>query len=583
MARIQIVSSQWTPLTLYFLVRCMRRARFRDAVGAGVSFALQGLACTYYELYFAIVLVVCAPLLLLGGARHVARRRLVGRFVIAGAVAATLLAPANYAQWQRLRGLEVERAARHHATLASHTQTLPTNWLYGPILGREDVGYDDRYFPGLLPLVLTVAGAIVALRRRRSRAVRALLPIAGIGVSGFLFAFGERLPGALGGGPGPFAALLAVVPTLDGTRVPARFLMLFRAAVAVAAALGLRQLLVRTVRRRPLRWALSAALAIALPLEHLSTPLPAWGLPAAAELPPIYEALSRLREAGAPAIVEFPPQPPRLRRGEALWEYLSTYHWLRIVNAYPSYDPLHFAFVYDAILELPEPRSFELLRTLGVEYLVHHPGDPGHEEGRRALRRFERALPENEHQIELVGAWPGPPRAATPWLVLGGERLFRIKPRTWERRAHSPLSDLVEVERLDWRCESSPASLCEAALDDDPKTYFRTTIPQSTSHYFRVLFPGPIYVRGIGLQQGLWSRHYPRTPVFYGLSDDGVWRRVSHSFDAVAFLQEMLTLPEKATMEFLLPETELVGLEVRLDHPHATFRDWRLPEFRIYR
>ena len=38
---------------------------------------------------------------------------------------------------------------------------------------------------------------------------------------------------------------------------------------------------------------------------------------------------------------------------------------------------------------------------------------------------------------------------------------------------------------------------------------------------------------------------YPRTPVFYGLSDDGVWRRVSHSFDAVAFLQEMLTLPEK--------------------------------------
>jgi hypothetical protein len=43
LARIQIVSSQWTPLTLFFLVRTLRSRRWRDGVGCGLAFALQWL------------------------------------------------------------------------------------------------------------------------------------------------------------------------------------------------------------------------------------------------------------------------------------------------------------------------------------------------------------------------------------------------------------------------------------------------------------------------------------------------------------------------------------------------------------
>ena len=47
-ARLQIVSSQWTPLLLFFLVRLWRQGRTRDALGMSVAAVMQGLSCHYY-------------------------------------------------------------------------------------------------------------------------------------------------------------------------------------------------------------------------------------------------------------------------------------------------------------------------------------------------------------------------------------------------------------------------------------------------------------------------------------------------------------------------------------------------------
>ena len=98
-ARIQIVSGQWTPLLLFFLIRLWRQGRTRDALGMSVAAVMQGLSCHYYTLYLATLLVFLAPtLLLVRGDRELWGKRWRG-VALALVVALPLLVPLYAAQW----------------------------------------------------------------------------------------------------------------------------------------------------------------------------------------------------------------------------------------------------------------------------------------------------------------------------------------------------------------------------------------------------------------------------------------------------------------------------------------------------
>jgi len=586
-ARIQIVSSQWTPLALYFLCRTLRTRRYVDGIACGVAFGLQGLASAYYELFLAQLLMLTVPLLL--AAMPPPRLRSFPWLpLLAGVVVAALvLLPVNLAQWETLSRLDSARAPRPTA-LAAYWSALPGNWLYGAAFGAAGVGYDNRYFHGFLPLALAGIGVAAASSRRRRQLPewgrRLALPFAWIGTMAFVLAFGPELPTPWGAVPSPISQLTGWLPGMAEVRVPSRYIMFVRLSLAVFAGIGVAALLpqLRRASRAGTTVALTA-IAVLAPLEHLSIPLDVWRVPAGERVPAVYRWLERL--PGRPAIVEYPPFPVRLRRDESLWEYLSTFHWKPLVNGYPSFYPVHYDFVYDVLLDLPSQQSFGVLRVLGVEYLVYHPRASGVPERVRAVQRFENGLGGLEgRQLRLVARFdgeglPAPDRRG----VLGEERVYRVlpgistppdRPRLREQGAPLP--------RDGWSCTSRPAVGCESALDGDLRTAFETGSPQRPLDFLRVTFPTPTRVSGLALVSGVRSRFYPTRIRVSGLVD-GRWRPLPHRSHELEFLRDMLRDPRTAALELHLHEPAHVsGVEVQLLPSHRAFNPWHVLELQVY-
>ena len=580
-ARLQIVSSFWTPLALFFLVRLVRRGRLRDGIGFGVSFALQGLACKYYELFFATLLAVSFPFFLWTASRWRPEQP-PWRPLSAGVIlAAGLLLPFDLVQHRHLQRINTERVVSQPATMASLRQALPDNWLYGRLVGLQEPRYDDRYFPGLVPLPLAALGVLASLpstsRRLRlgmpKRRRRLALPFAVLGVAALLLAFGDTLPGGL---PGPLRILSAILPGYSATRVPSRFLMFTRLSLALFVSLGAAALLRRC---RPAR-VMTAALVLLLPLEHVSVPLPVWEVSTGARVPQVYLWLAGQHDAGP--LFEFPPHPPRLRRWEAFWQHFSTLHWMPLVNGFSSYYPPHYEFVYAELLELPSARSLGVLDGLGVRYVVFHPkGAEWFEEGDRAVRRFEARVGDFSERLELVAAFDDAAVAyPDPVGRLGGERVYRVHP------AKPPVGSsacetaaLVAIPRLGWRCESAPTGDCALALDGNPQTAFAAR--QVRGQYLRVLFPRALRVRRVSLLSGVRSAGFARAPEVLGLRE-GRWERIAHRFEPVEFLAELLFCPPRGSMDFTFDPLQLQGLELRLGSGRSILGPWIVQEMEVF-
>jgi hypothetical protein len=112
--------------------------------------------------------------------------------------------------------------------------------------GERSLWWENVAYVGLLPLVL--APAAVVFRSTR----RAAVLLAGLAVLGIAIALGRHLP--------VFRILRAVVPGLDGFRVPQRWLLVAALGLAALAALGLTEL----HRRLAGRWNPRGALAVAV-------------------------------------------------------------------------------------------------------------------------------------------------------------------------------------------------------------------------------------------------------------------------------------------------------------------------------
>jgi hypothetical protein len=578
-ARIQIVSSQWTPLALLFLVRALRNGRLRDGLGFGVAFALQGLACKYYELFFATLLALSLPFFWMLLASRKGGKRAVWPLAAGAALAAALLLPIDLAQQRHLQRIDSVRVASQPATMASFGQALSGNWIYGGLAGLPRIRYDDRYFPGALTLVLGAAGlwrCVPGAGRRKALSTpeeqrRLVLPFLVLGGSALVLAFGDTLPGGL---PGPYRLLDAYVPGYPQTRVPSRFLMFARLTLALLVAVAVAGLARGSAWFR--RW-MTAALAVLLLLEHLSVPLPAWPVSSGSRMPKVYQWLATLGDDGGP-ILEFPPHPPRLRRFESFWQHFSTRHWRSLINGFASYYPPHYEFVYNELLELPSERSLAVLDALGARYVVLHPRLPRDPEGERALRRFERRWPEFSDRLALARTFDDGGVAYPEPVGVGGERVYRVIPRGPAADAAPCAATGEALPRAGWRCEGSEPG-CERALDGDPRTAFRT--PQEAGSFFRVLFPRPLTVSALALVSGRSSSSYPLAPEVRALVA-GEWRALPHRSPAAAFLGRLLHCPETASQDLLFEAVTAEALEVRLGPPPNRFRPWLLPELEAY-
>jgi hypothetical protein len=365
-AHIQLLMAGGIPLSMLALHCLVDRPSPRRGVVLGIALGGQALACAYYGIFAG--LMVGYGVLFFAVRRHLWR---VPGFwtavVIAAATAGAIVLPfmLPYLELQREGGFvrSLDDARRYAATWQSYLAS-PAHG-HRPLLrlGRQ-LGWKmgEVLFPGILAVVLGIAGMAVSWRRPRhtepsARDDRETLMLYGtLGALAFWGSFG---PAA-----GLYWWLYRIVPLFTFLRAPSRFGLLVAFVLALFASLALKRLLPVAGRRAVLAACVLSALAIA---ELNVVPFP-WerALPVSTN----YRVLAAMPRG---PVAEFPFYGERIAYPlHAQYMVLSTTHWMPLVNGYSDYIPPDFrptAFVLDSF---PSNDTFAVLRRHRVRYIGIH-------------------------------------------------------------------------------------------------------------------------------------------------------------------------------------------------------------------
>ena len=408
-----VVSSEWIPFYVLFLIKTVRRGRWRDALLTGV-FALLCLLC---ENTFGVFLALLTLAVLLFEWRRLSVRKLlklaVGAlvaFVGYLPLAIPILAEMARAQEYSLKGWGgAEWLAADALGLLTPTALHP---LWGGVAEAADLQFQDTHtvFLGYALPLLALLGAIVYRKR-----LKLWITVAG---ASLLLALGPLL--TVGGQqvfdldglevtvPLPFI-ILHYIPIINANRTPNRFSLTLMLALGVLVAFAVAWLLHQVSsfefrvssfthhvsRFTPvLQVVIASALAALITFEHLAVPLPLTD----ARIPPVYWRIAA--ETDDYAILQLPlgwrNSFGTLGSERTQIQYYQVIHHKRILGGNTSRNP-DFKFEYferlpvvKSIIDLemyrpvsPEQRAIDealagdLIYLLDIRYLVVHPPVPG--------------------------------------------------------------------------------------------------------------------------------------------------------------------------------------------------------------
>lgn len=470
MDQMNLVSLQWMPFFVLFLLKADRATTRRDLLVNGGLASLFFLLNMMVDFYYAIYLVMfaglwwlwrIAPLLWQAlRAKHekwlVLRpglwltMRMAAIFGLAGLV----FSPILYATIKTIgsgRYLSLENNGPHQI----HSADLLNMWLppaYHPIWGQASGLWNGiklnpaGALPGYVALVL---------------AVYALLKVKGVWFWGItalfwlIISLGPTLwfNGVETGIPLPYR-LLAKLPLFNITRAPERFIVMVMLSLAVLAAYALARLTARFSR-----WRGFGVITVAFVLLYLEITPGFLPLPDKIGPFPFAEAIKATNGKVAPdkAILELPitkhqnPDSPRM--------LYQIYHGRPIIGGYLSrqlrdpyreFDYALFDFIdlrgtEQDIIPPKTPEQWRgLLNYANMGYIVVYRGDPAFGTGLpNAQKMIDQALekPAPVYQDDLVKVYQvGPGRLTTPLIVLteGWNPPEPLSPGRAQRRIREP-------------------------------------------------------------------------------------------------------------------------------------------------
>jgi hypothetical protein len=362
---LEIVWSCWIPLSLWALHRTIATDRWLFGILTGLFIAAQVFSCLYLAVFLGTWLAGIGILML--ALRMLDVRSQAFRALVAGAIiGGVIVAPYGraYMGSSRIVGTRSDAEVRtYSAHLVNYLSSLPINRLYGwtANLGHQD---EKSLFPGVTAIVVALIGLWPPLCRRRLLYALALL-----------FAF-DLSRGLYGFTYGP---LRDAIPFFHGLRVAARAATMVQLALAVLGGYGIARLL--AVKRAAAAPAIGAAVTAAAMLltivEYTNGPIP---LAPLQTKPTVLQ--SWLADQRDIVIAELPiPRIDRLPGEDGRYEFLSTFHWQKMVNGYSSFVPPRYLALMESMVNFPDSASIASLHVRDVTHIVIHPelyqeGDP---------------------------------------------------------------------------------------------------------------------------------------------------------------------------------------------------------------
>jgi hypothetical protein len=395
---LQMLTFFWAPWALLFLDRFLRARRWRDLWAFAVFYWLQVLSSFYLGLMLTVAVALYVGYYALAVDRGLLGRALATRAAAFAVATLVVLLPFH------LPYLEVRRAweaswtpgalAGFSADVQSYLSAPPlVNDLYvSRFRPVTPMGAHERLlFPGLLLPALVLLGFFARPRDVAAPEARRVRRLFGLVLAvAFVLSLGPYLMfwGVNTRIPMPYLLLYYVVPTWSAMRVPARFAFLVLVAVVPLSALGAQAVIERVAAlsagatwRRMAAPATGLALVGLFLLELGAKPLPLQAAPSGRDAPEVYRWLARERPGPLAEIpVDFTPRDQK-------YLYMSTLHWLPVVNGRSSFTPSSYDALKATLGELPGPRGRQYAAALGLRALVVH----GDELSPEALRRWTAA------------------------------------------------------------------------------------------------------------------------------------------------------------------------------------------------
>jgi hypothetical protein len=166
LSHLQIISSGWLPLLLAALLHYWRKPSMKSAALIAGAFVMNPLTNVYYFLFAAVTCALTTAWLAITTPNRGRRfwLQLAGAFVVGGIVLLPFLLPYRWlAKTYGMVRSEGE-AISGSAPAISWLVTTPRNIVYGKLGPDELHRHEMQLFPGLVAILLAIAGAVLAKR-----------------------------------------------------------------------------------------------------------------------------------------------------------------------------------------------------------------------------------------------------------------------------------------------------------------------------------------------------------------------------------------------------------------------------------
>jgi hypothetical protein len=436
LAHLHAQVTLFLPFALLALDAFWQKRTWRRALAVGLLLALQALSSIYLGAITALVLAAATAVAVVGGLRGRDLSKLAAGFALAAVLVAPVMRP--YLRMRAFHGVEWTLAdvATYATTLESYAASGTR--LYGPLTQRhlDPERVQDTLFPGLVPLLLGIAGLAAAPRRYRAVAMVA-------SAAAVVFSLGPQTP--------LYRVLHENLVLVRGVRALSRFSLVPVLALSVLAGLALAS-----------RWRLALLALPLLLIESSNVPIAY----ARAAPPPDW---ARWLADGQGAVLHLPA-------GEADTQVMldGVAHWRPLVNGDSGFVPRPYARARELLDGPLREEPLRLLRAIGATHVVTATAQPlpvaatfgadriyGVPGGEAAAAPSARAAP-----------------SATLWsgdgviVDLGTARevarvLFELDDRPWLPRPRAEAS----LDGESWTALEARASLADAtlALYSDPR------------------------------------------------------------------------------------------------------------------
>jgi hypothetical protein len=569
---LQVLVSGWMPIALYALHRFLTTRSTRALALFVIAFVLQAYSNGYFLYFLAIPVVIIVVHGLWRGRSDILG--LLPRLATATVAILAALAPVAWAYVHVRREQGLARTAgdviQFSPDLSAYTHVSQNVWAWRHLLpiGR----HEQELFPGLITVLLALGAAWYAAHPGRPSSSATLPDSVATYVRLYFFilvvtlvlslgprpsAFGWHLPV-----PGPYAWLSAVVPGMDGLRVPARMATVVHLALAVLGGIGFAVLTARLPRRSRQVLAIGAAVVIAC--EGYGGPLPVDAFP----------TVDMTADAPAYAWLRTQPRGPALELPVGGADvatrhlYRTLAHGNRIVNGYSGYGSALQDFVggppFTEIGRMDD--ALGMARALGLRWIVVHPPLYKNQASGAAIVEAVRGATTHVARVMTFQA------AAIAELRPMALRMALLVDPAWRE---------VQPRTFTASASHNPDGL-PRAFDGDRGTRWFTGERQRGREWIELRFGSALDVARVRLEMDRRSNgDYPRGLVTEGSEDGRTWRTLFEGGILPRLGVSIAREPRTPAIDLALPPNTTRVLRLRTTGETRVWY-WSVHELRVW-